>query len=226
MRNPSRTTKTERRLARRYNPTAARVLGVAEAARWYRNGSLLDEAEGFASIVNDLKYGIIPDDLNDRVDAAIYAQRDALERTLGALPGALNPTSSNVNHYSGGPTGYTPGFVIIDEPNPAEVRYPTVESVTVEPDGWLNLKYAPHISAGLDVHQVDQGVLQELIDDTPEAQPSDTMFGVWESYRAGRTLGEAYLDWDGDPWRDPNEVDAMHAEAIENALNDDHDPGE
>lgn len=45
--------------------------------------------------------------------------------------------------------GHNPGFTIIDEPNPDDVPYPTAESVTVEPDGWITLKYAPHISRGL-----------------------------------------------------------------------------
>jgi hypothetical protein len=79
------------------------------------------------------------------------------------------------------------------------VRYPTVESVTVEPDGWLNLKYAPHISLGR-LGQAEHAV--------------------------GPLDAAEYEAWDGSPWRDPNEVDAMHAEAIENALNDDIDPGE
>lgn len=46
MRNPNRTTKAERRAAKRWNALAARTFGVAEAARLMSAGVLLDEATG------------------------------------------------------------------------------------------------------------------------------------------------------------------------------------
>lgn len=237
MRNPNRTTKRERRAIRRYNPYAARILGVAEAARWYREGVLLDEARGFDNILNDLKYGMVPLDLDDRVNAAIDGQRDRLERILGTIPGALKSTSSNVNHHGGTHTGY---------------------EVSAGPNPHITLKYPPHISLGaagapaadalaaaIKARQGGYGV--DLTE--PEAEPlgpsecghyevvdirpnlnviamPESWFAKYEAYRKGREAGEEYADWDGDPWRDPNEVAAVHAEAIENALNDDIDPGD
>jgi hypothetical protein len=241
-RNPNRTTKPERRFIRRYNPYAARILGVAQAARWYREGILLDEARGFDNIINDLKYGIVPSDLNELVDVAIDAQRHALEARLGAPPGAFTPTSSNVNHHSGTHTGYEVGT----GPNPH-----------------ITLKYPPHISFGIDVHQLDQGAWQELVDATHRAPASLTIpespgGGTAEVYHGdAEPLGPSecghyevvetamsmdaialtpetiarlglgdYVDWGDNPWHDPNEVAAMHDEVIERELNDDIDPGD
>jgi hypothetical protein len=149
-RNPNRTTKPERRLIRRRNPTMSRILGVAQAARWHREGFLLDEAKAFETMAADVLYGRPPADLDDRV-----------MRVLAVTP---NYTEA---------TGYS-----------------------VEPDGWINLHYPSHISLGVD------------------------------GEAAAVQLAAAYAAWDGDPWRDPNEVAAVHAEAIENALNDDIDPGD
>lgn len=281
MRNPTRTTKRERRFIRRYNPYAARILGVAEAARWYREGVLLDEARGFDNILNDLKYGIVPLDLNDRVNAAIDGQRDRLERILGTIPGALKSTSSNVNHHGGTHTGYE----VSDGPNPH-----------------ITLKYPPHVSLGNvpDVHQLEPGEWQATVDatrrapasltlpeslgggtfevehDSAEAEPlgpsecgyyevvdirpnlnaiavPDAWFAKYEAYRKGREAGDKMVWHEDEPMyefpvdapfapidpslmlgeyqaysagHDPNEVAAVHAEAIENALNDDIDPGE
>lgn len=146
-RNANRTTKPERRLIRRRNPTMCRILGVAQAARWHRDGFLLDEAKAFETMAADVLYGRPPADLDDRV--------------LAVTP---NYTAA---------TGYS-----------------------VEPDGWINLHYPSHISLG-----------------APGAA-------------AAEALADGYADWDGEPWRDPNEVAAVHAEAIEHALNDDIDPGD
>lgn len=189
-RNANRTTKPERRFVRRYNPYAARILGVAEAARWHREGILLDEARGFDNILNDLKYGIVPLDLGDLVNAAIDGQRHALECKLGVGPGMLTPNSSNVNNLSGTHTGYE----VSDGPNPH-----------------ITLKYPMHISVPY----------------RNGARQADATFAaLYQAYRKGREAGEEYLEWNGDPWHDPNEVAAVHAEAIENALNDDIDPGD
>lgn len=177
MRNPNRTTKPERRFIRRYNPYASRALGVAAAARWHREGILLDEARGFDNILNDLKYGVVPSDLNDRVNAAIDGQRHALEARLGAPPGTFTPTSSNVNHYS----VHEPMLALIADEEP-RVGIPTI---TTYHDG------------------------------------ADDVLGFTDT-----TDPSGYEDWDGNPWHDPNEVAAMHAEVIERELNDDIDPGE
>lgn len=189
MRNPNRTTKGERRFVRRYNPYAARTLGIAQAARWYREGVLLDEARGFDNLVNDLKYGPVPLELNDLVNAAIDGQRDRLERILGIGPGMLTPTGSNVNHH-----GTHTGYEVSDGPNPH-----------------ITLKYPMHISVPY----------------RNGARQADATFAaLYQAYRKGREAGEEYLEWNGDPWHDPNEVAAVHAEAIEHALNDDIDPGD
>lgn len=255
MRNPNRTTKPERRAIRRYNPYAARVLGVAQAARWYREGILLDEVEGFDNILNSVLYGPVPLDLNELVNAALDDPRDRLERILGTAPGMFTPTSSNVNHY-----GTHTGYEVSDGPNPH-----------------ITLKYAPHVSLGADgapaAAAAIDGRLTEYIapvggiepeplgpsecghyevvemtasadyfavpypsEPRPQVVPEswvtvgDADGGAWfakyQAYREGREAGDAYLVWDGDPWHDPNEAADVHAQATENALNDDIDPGE
>lgn len=78
-RNPNRTTKPERRLIRRRNPTMCRILGVAQAARWHRDGWLLDEAKAFESMAADILYGRPPADLDARVNTAIDALAAALD---------------------------------------------------------------------------------------------------------------------------------------------------
>jgi hypothetical protein len=288
MRNPNRTTKGERRFVRQYNPYAARVLGVAQAARWYRDGILLDEAQGFDNLVNDLMYGPVPLDLNELVTAALGRQRDALERKMGTVPGAATPTSSNVNHWNGTCECCAPMKVVEVTPN-----YTEATGYDVEPEGWVNLRYPTHVSTGIDVHHFEPGEWQAMVDatrrapasvtipeslgggtfeiDHAEAEPlgpsecgyyevvQETMsvdalavpylseprpqvvpeswaliagaeggqwFAKYQAYREGREAGEEYLKWNGDPWHDPNEVAAVHAEAIEDALNDDIDPEE
>jgi hypothetical protein len=251
-RNPNRTTKPERRFVRRYNPYAARALGIGMAARWYRDGVLLDEARGFENILNDLKHGIVPLDLNDRVNAAINGQRDALERKLGLGPGMLTPNSSHVNHYSGGDA----------EPlGPSECGHYEVVDMAMNVDALA----VPYLSEPRPQLTPDSWV-------TIEGAEGSAWFAKYQAYRAGLDLGPGYVAWDGEPWAesekgaaegaiydveadgtatlhdctlapcgwtqpragvpyedeitDPNEGAAMHAEAIENALNDDINPEE
>lgn len=237
MRNPNRTTKGERRFVRRYNPYAARVLGAAEAARWYRRGILLDEAAGFDNILNDLKHGPVRLDLNDRVNATIDGKRDRLERILGTVPGALTPTSSNVNHYSGGP------MQVIE----VAPRYTEATGYDVEPDGYINLRYPAHISMVMDVHQLEPGEWQATVDATrrtpasltlPESLGGGTIeveHDVAEADGPG-TLHDCTIapcGWTqpragADPrdWHDPDEAAALRAEAIERELDDDINPEE
>lgn len=229
-RNANRTTKGERRFVRRYNPYAARALGIAQAARWYREGVLLDEARGFDNLVNDLKYGPVPLELNDLVNAAIDGQRDRLERILGVGPGMLTPTSSNVNHYSvherildltaavnARLNGYGAG---LDQHKPEPLgpsecgHYEVVEETPS-----VDFLAVPYLS---------EPRPQLIPEDWPDTEGAEqgAWFAKYQAYREGRDAGEEYLEWNGDPWRDPNEVAAVHAEAIENALNDDIDPGD
>jgi hypothetical protein len=226
-RNPNRTTKPERRFIRRYNPYAARILGVAQAARWYREGILLDEARGFDNILDDLKYGIVPFDLNDRVNAAIDGQRRALERKLGIAPDMLAATSSDVNHYS----AHEPRFTL----NTDGTTHTGYE-VGTGPNAHITLKYPPHISLG----PVGAAAAESLAA-AWEAEPlGPSECGHYEVVETAMSmdaialtpetiarlgLGD-YADWDGNPWHDPNEVAAMHAEVIERELNDDIDPGD
>lgn len=197
MRNPNRTTKRERRAVRRYNPYAARVLGAAEAARWYRRGILLDEAAGFDNILNDLKHGPVPLDLNDRVNATIDGKRDRLERILGTVPGALTPTSSNVNHYSGGP------MQVIE----VAPRYTEATGYDVEPDGYINLRYPAHISMVMDVHQLEPGEWQATVDATRRAPASLTLP---ESLGGGTIKVEHDVaEADGPATRPPADLDAL-----------------
>lgn len=207
MTNPGRTTKPERRAVRRYNRYAVRVLGVAEAARWHRDGILLDEAEGFEHMLAEMFPGTRYDRRHDRAPVdltpntlrmlgliegddvanigagtvpADAASRERVERMVAAAEANLyNPErlatvwrnwvlygemTSPMGRFNAirrpdgsaaiidqandsAPSaprmnGYNPGFVIIDEPNPDEDPFPTVESVEVEPDGFLTLTYA------------------------------------------------------------------------------------
>lgn len=200
MRNPNRTTKPERRAVRRYNRYAVRVLGVGEAARWHRDGILLDEAEGFENLVDDVLYGPVPDDLNDRVTAAYDAQRDALERKLGGAPGMLKSTSSNTNYH--------------------DMRQ-------LEPGEWQTTVDATRRAPAVVTIPESLGGGTFTVPHRNGARQADAMFGTfYQAYREARERAEAYLEWNGDPWHDPNEVAAVHAEAIENALNDDIEPGE
>lgn len=241
MRNPNRTTKRQRRHIRRYNRYAARVLGVAEAARWHRDGILLDEAEGFENLVADVLYGPVPDDLNDRVTAAYDAQRADLERKLGVASGILTATSSNSNdrttrimhmsvphrngaHQADATFGAlyqayrkgrelgdavelpaTPEFAPIDDiVAPLKVSTDYIAPVGgIEPEP-LGRSACGHYEVSDTSMLVDGLFIRELAEE-----------------RAA-----AYVAWNGDPWHDPNEVAAVHAEAIENALNDDIEPGE
>lgn len=280
MRNPNRTTKRQRRHIRRYNRYAARVLGVAKAARWHRDGILLDEAKGYDNLVNDLKYGPVPDDLNDRVTAAYDAQRATLECKLGVGPGMLKSTSSNANYRDMRQLKPGEWQATID----ATRRAPAVVTIPESLGGGTFT--VPHRNG---------------------AHQADAMFAAWEAYRKGRELGDtvevpatpefapiadivgaaevstdyiapvggiepeplgpsacghyqvfdtpmrvdatlhitennltelvdglfirelaeeraaAYVAWNGEPWHDPNEAAAVHAEAIENALNNDYE---
>lgn len=181
MRNPNRTTKPERRLIRRRNPTMSRILGVAQAARWHRDGFLLDEAKAFENMAADVLYGRPPADLDDRV-----------MRVLAVTP---NYTEA---------TGYT-----------------------VEPDGWINLHYPSHISLGADGAAAGEALAAAWEGtDTVTLHDCDIAPCGWKQPRAGLDDTDGYAAWDGEPWRDPNEVATVHAEAIENALNDDIDPGD
>lgn len=264
MRNPNRTTKPERRAIRRYNPYAARILGIAQAARWYRDGILLDEAEGFDNILNSVLYGPVPLDLNELVNAALDGQRDRLERILGTAPGKLTPTSSNVNHFS----AHEPRFTImtsletddildVHQLQPGEWQA-TVDAMTRAP-GLLTLPESlgggtiqvEHDSAEAEplgpsecghyevvemTASADYFAVPYLSEPRPQVVPESWVtvegadggawFAKYQAYREGREAGDAYLVWDGDPWHDPNEAAAMHAEATENALNDDINPGE
>lgn len=184
-----RTTKPERRAARRRNTTACNILGDGTIARMWRAGVLLDEAKAFENMAADALYGLPPADLNDRVMTII---------------------------------GTTP-------------TYTAATGYDVESDGWINLRYPMHISLGTVPVPADQG---------------QSLARVWESEVGPFPEGPGdYGDWDGDPWplvpltpepapsydmiedpsmryRDPNEATAHRAEAVERALDDDHDPGE
>lgn len=247
MRNPNRTTKRQRRAIRRYNPYAVRVLGLAEAARWHREGILLDEARGFDNILNDLKHGPVPLDLDARVTAALDRQRHALEARLGIGPGMLTPTSSNVNNYSVHERKLDLTAAVNARLNGYGVNNAEVE---VEPLGPSECGHCEVVEMPADVHNLAPGEWQATVDATRRApatvtipdsfgggtfevpnrngaRQADATFGaLYQAYREARERADAYLEWNGDPWHDPNEVAAVHAEAIENALNDDIDPGE
>lgn len=283
MRNPNRTTKRERRAVRQYNPYAARILGVAQAARWHREGILLDEARGLDNLVNDALYGLPPDDLFDKMLARVKAQcpthtgyevsaglnphinlKYPPHIILGTTPGALTPTSSNVNNYS----AHEPRFTImtsletddiievhqlqpgewqatVDATRRAPASLTLPESlgggtIEVEHDGADVEPLGPSACGHYEVVEMtasaDYFVVPYLSEPRPQVVPESWVtvegadggawFAKYRAYREGRELGDAYLVWDGDPWRDPGEVADVHAEAIENALNDDIDPGE
>lgn len=270
MRNPNRTTKGERRFVRRYNPYAARILGVAQAARWYREGVLLDEASGFDNLVNDLMSGLVPLDLNGRITAAIDGQRDALERIMGVGPGMLGSmrvvevtaTRSKVNHYSAREPMFTvmtdletDAIIEVHQLEPGEWQA-TVDAMTRAPGlltlpenlggGTFEVAHAEaeplgpsacgHYEVVEETMSVDALAVPYLSEPRPQVVPESWVtiagaeggqwFAKYQAYREGREAGEEYLKWNGDPWHDPNEVAAVHAEAIEDALNDDIDPGD
>lgn len=238
-RNRNRTTKPERRFVRRYNPYAARALGIGMAARWYRDGVLLDEARGFENILDDLKHGTVPLDLNERVNAAIDGQRDALERKLGLGPGMLTPTSSNVNHYSGGN---------VEPLGPSECGHYEVVDMAMNadflamPESWF-AKYEEYRKAHEDgdkmVWHEDEPMIEFPLD-KPFAPIDPSLLPAAPAIYDVEADGTATLHdctiapcgWTqpraGVPYEDevtePNEGAAMHAEAIENALNDDINP--
>lgn len=217
MRNPNRTTKGERRSVRRYNPYAARILGVAQAARWYREGVLLDEASGFDNLVNDLMYGAPPADLVDRTMCVIEAA----------------PTYTTATGYDVGPDGWINAHYPMHVSTGIDVRQ-------LEPGEWQEMVDAVRRAPGTITIPENLGgstfAVPHLSEPRPQVVPESWVtiegaeggqwFAKYQAYREGREAGEEYLKWNGDPWHDPNEVAAVHAEAIEDALNDDIDPGD
>ncbi len=273
MRNPNRTTKRQRRHIRRYNRYAARVLGIAKAARWHRDGILLDEAKGYDNLVNDLKYGPVPDDLNDRVTAAYEAQRATLERKLGVGPGMLTATSSNSNNLA-----THAGYEVSDGPNPhITLKYPPHTSFVASVPYRNGARQADAMFAAWEAYRKGRELGDTVeVPATPEFAPIADIVGAAEvstdyiapvggiepeplgpsacghyevfdtPMRVDATLhitennltelvdglfirelaeerAAAYVAWNGEPWHDPNEVAAVHAEAIENALNNDYE---
>jgi hypothetical protein len=242
MRNPNRTTKGERRFVRQYNPYAARILGVAQAARWYRKGVLLDEARGFDNLVNDIMYGIVPCDLNDRITATLDAQRDALAAAVAAR---LNGYGAGLDHYKPEPLGPSAcgHYEVVEETMSVDalaVPYLSEPRPQVVPESWVTMEgaeegqwfakyqaYREGREAGDKmVWHEDEPMVEFPIDEPFAPIDPSLLLGEYQAYRAGLDLGPGYVAWDGGPWRDPNEVAALHAEAIEDALNDDIDPEE
>lgn len=250
MRNPNRTTKPERRAIRRYNPYAARILGVAQAARWHREGILLDEARGFDNLVNDALYGLPPADLFDKMLARVKAQCPT--HTGYEVSDGPNPhiTLKYPPHISLGTFEFTvmtdletddildvhqlePGEwqATVDATRRAPASLTLPESlgggtIEVEHDGADVEPLGPSACGHYEVVEMTASADYFAVPYHNGAWQADAMFTVWQRYREGRDLGDEYLVWDGDPWRDPGEVAAVHAEAIENALNDDIEPGE
>lgn len=149
-----RTTKPERRAVRASNPTVCRAMGVGAAVRLQRQRSMRPEAEQLDRLARALGQKPLMSESRYSVQDIINERNQALAEEMVAFSAdvaqvltekMLRPALAEAGVD---PSRYAVEYTIIDEPNPDDVPYPTVESVTVEPDGWLNLKYAPHISLG------------------------------------------------------------------------------
>lgn len=106
-RNPNRTTKPERRRIRRRNPTMSRILGVAQAARWHRDGFLLDEAKAFETMAADVLYGRPPGDLGDRVMRVLEVTPNYTEAMGNAIYDVDVDGSATLHDCTIAPCGWT-----------------------------------------------------------------------------------------------------------------------
>lgn len=220
MRNSNRTTKAERRAAKQWNALAARTFGVAEAARYMRDGVLLDEATG----LDRLMYATLFDDgYAIAYDTAPVEEITEVRADSPDLPEALRPVVEEfVTGRNADPSDYTVAY------RASELAGDTADVLILpkwERGGVLedyarlhgtapviDLAAAPVGAPPFDaVHDLEPGEWQELVDQTRRAPAFVT---IPESFGGG-TL-ELYRG-------DPNERDAARAEAIESALANDYD---
>jgi hypothetical protein len=149
MRNPNRTTKAERRAVRASNPMVCRTMGIAAAARLQRQRSMRPESAQLDRLTRALGLEtLMTESTQPGVNHWSAPQPDAAALAEQYRDWVLNGEMRSPSGRFRAMRGWAGGVTIIDDPNPDDVPYPTVESVTVEPDGWLTLKYAPHISLG------------------------------------------------------------------------------
>lgn len=186
MRNPNRTTKPERRAVRASNPMVCRAMGTAATARLQRKRNMRPEAEQLDRLTRALGLETLITESSHPIqpsDDQAYA--DAVRRNAEAVAAALTERvlRPELERMGIDSSRYTYGLVDEDKRLP---QY--TESIGYEvgpgPNPHMTLKYPPHISLG-------------------ESQ----------AYRAGLDLGPEYVAWDGAPWRDPTEVDAIKAAA-------------
>lgn len=253
MRNPNRTTKAERRAAKRWNALAARTFGIAETARYMRDGVLLDEATG----LDRLMYATLGPWTNYRMsptaetaiteafaDVAIYGKpmADAMLDATGKVANALtehvlrpelerlgiDPADYRYEYDASAPV-VAPPFeeiteVRADSPDLPEVLRPTVEAFVSGQNGDLTDYTVAYRASELDGDTADVLIL-----------PKWERGGVLEDYArlhgtaptidlAAAPVGAPPFDTGTELYPgDPNERDANRAEAIENMLADDFD---
>lgn len=207
MRNPERTTKAERRAAKRWNRLAARTFGVAEAARYMRAGVLLDEAAG----LDRLAYAMLVDRYSD-VMSRLVEPRPRPSDDLAAWAKATAERAGNaVLAEHGLDDRYTVVYDTTGAAPVGDLDAPTHTGYEIGtgPNPHITLKYPPHVSF---VASVPYRNGKHHVDGLAEA---------WRKFQEGRDMAEYATDWDGGPWHDPNEAAALSAEAIEDALADD-----
>lgn len=94
MRNPTRTTKPERRAARRHSPMISRHLGIAAAARLRRAGAIMNDGDALDRLghVFAIVADPMPFDLNERVTQALEQSRLRLAIAMDVPPEHITPS--------------------------------------------------------------------------------------------------------------------------------------
>lgn len=93
MRNPTRTTKPERRAARQCSPIISRYLGVGIAARLRRSGTIMNDGDALDRLA-DVFEAVAdppPPDLNARVAQALAQSREQIALALDVPPEHITP---------------------------------------------------------------------------------------------------------------------------------------
>lgn len=200
MRNPNRTTKAERRAVRRWNPTAARILGTAEAARLWRDGLLYAEGDSLERIMADIRADGLPGHWSGLVP---QFDVEGLNTIMGQLLETQRAMFGDLIAGAGlDPDQYTIGYVSEDPPA-LPAMFETFRRTFA----------------------AEQARFTPLDDDgDPNGEPVTVVgpmhFEIVEEYMKPCSMTPC-PPFDGEP-SDPFEADALRAEAIDAALNDDY----